>query len=78
MLTYPLDLVRTRMAWSSGLATPSTAALSTLSLPSVAAAQRPPTIRSELVKTFKDGGVSGLYRGMSPTLMGILPYAGLK
>ena len=108
VLTYPLDLVRTRMAWSSGLtvsppvtsssrtssehaaASPAGAfsssaggALSPSSSPSgrfltASASGTPPTIRSELAKTLREGGVVGLYRGMSPTLMGILPYAGLK
>lgn len=36
------------------------------------------TIRSMLVGTVRTEGVVGLYRGIGPTMMGILPYAGLK
>lgn len=35
-------------------------------------------ILQQLGRTFQEGGVAGLYRGMAPTLVGILPYAGLK
>jgi len=106
ILTYPLDLVRTRLAWSSGLATPVLAGGGPSWAPESAASLRPdgrsapgassgvqstsepgamrrspaprPSIGSELAKTFLEGGVTGLYRGVSPTLLGILPYAGLK
>lgn len=44
-------------------------------LPEVA---RRKTIRGMLANTFQREGVRGLYRGIGPTLCGILPYAGLK
>lgn len=37
-----------------------------------------PTIRGVLAGTVRQEGVLGLYRGIGPTLCGILPYAGLK
>ena len=36
------------------------------------------TIRSTLQRTVTEEGVAGLFRGVVPTLLGILPYAGLK
>ncbi|XP_061343993.1 mitochondrial carrier protein CoAc1-like [Gastrolobium bilobum] len=35
-------------------------------------------IKGILTSVYKEGGVRGLYRGVGPTLTGILPYAGLK
>lgn len=86
MLTYPLDLVRTRLAYamaapkilgassgSLGGATVDTAAAVTAAVTTPAAG-----IRSVLLRTFQTEGVIGLYRGVLPTLMGIMPYAGIK
>lgn len=36
------------------------------------------TIRGVLGTTLRTEGVVGLYKGIGPTLFGILPYAGLK
>lgn len=36
------------------------------------------TIRQVLRDTLRSEGVTGLYRGIGPTVIGILPYAGLK
>lgn len=36
------------------------------------------TIRGVLLATVREEGLLGLYRGVGPTLAGILPYAGLK
>ena len=36
------------------------------------------TIRGVLANTLRSEGVLGLYKGIGPTLFGILPYAGLK
>ena len=63
VLTYPLDFVRTRLAYT------------------VEASRRecqPQTIRAILGKTLEGEGLLGLYRGIGPSLYGILPYAGLK
>jgi solute carrier family 25 protein 16 len=75
--TYPLDLARTRLAYATeggvGGSTPA---------PGGARPRRPhlprATIRSTLAATLAADGPAGLYRGMGPTLAGILPYAGLK
>ena len=36
------------------------------------------TIRGVLASTVRSEGIPGLYKGLGPTLFGILPYAGLK
>ncbi|GMH13716.1 hypothetical protein Nepgr_015557 [Nepenthes gracilis] len=72
ILTYPLDLVRTKLAYQVfGSAKSNVKGL----------------INSERVykgifdcfsKTYKEAGFRGLYRGVAPSLYGIFPYAGLK
>lgn len=80
--TYPLDLARTRLAVA--METQAGPALAVGSTAATAAAARPnttwarPTVRSTLAATLAADGVAGLYRGVGPTLAGILPYAGLK
>jgi hypothetical protein len=63
--TYPLDLVRTRLAWATESSLAATGATKH-------------HIRSVISETFRLEGVRGLYHGMAPTMLGILPYAGLK
>lgn len=61
--TYPLDLIRTRMAGrlcSGDLCLPYNTWLETAKF----------TVQNE--------GVGGLYRGVSPTLIGAFPYEGIK
>ena len=101
LITYPLDLVRTRLAFQSESGSPNkaqdavfreTKATSANSSSSLKAAvtQNPKvqqllqlrssssTIRGIISSIFKEEGTLGLYRGIGPTLAGILPYAGLK
>ena len=104
LFTYPLDLVRTRLAYqsesgkgdSSKLAPEATkvsqAALSDRGKSSLGASTSatphrihsilphspPSTIRGVISSTLRQEGFFGLYRGIGPTLAGILPYAGLK
>lgn len=96
MITYPLDLVRTRLAFQSESgkqhSTESAAgnrASSHASASTSASSQRPvlerliprsssSTIRGVIASTVQQEGFLGLYRGIGPTLAGILPYAGLK
>ena len=47
-------------------------------LPQAVTAQQRLNIRSMLATTFHREGVRGLYHGIGPTLVGIVPYAGLK
>ncbi|KAK9800223.1 hypothetical protein WJX73_000291 [Symbiochloris irregularis] len=63
LLTYPLDFARTRLAYEVKDRTSSGQGSS---------------ISSVLVQTVKLEGPQGIYRGIAPTLAGILPYAGLK
>ena len=93
MITYPLDLVRTRLAYQSEsgqrqspdaavrqrAASTSTASNSTASrLQRLLPRSPTSTIRGVVASTLKQEGFLGLYRGIGPTLAGILPYAGLK
>lgn len=85
-MTYPLDLARTRMALrtgpgGAGLAAATASAVSLAApagvRPAAAASATPPhgifgTLRRVVAK---DGPV-GLYRGLYPTLAGVVPYAG--
>ena len=63
ILTYPLDFVRTRLAYT---------------MEANRRECRPQTIRGILRMTLQGEGLLGLYRGIGPSLYGILPYAGLK
>ncbi|KAJ9537279.1 hypothetical protein OSB04_030012 [Centaurea solstitialis] len=74
LCTYPLDLARTKLAYQvvdekSSLGNGSK---------SIIAQPRYNGIRNVLATVYREGGMRGLYRGVGPTLIGILPYAGLK
>jgi len=74
-VTYPLDLVRTRLAYDvEGRAPPAGGAGGGAG--ARAGARR--GIAGVLAATVRSEGLGGLYRGIGPTLLGILPYAGLK
>ncbi|KAG2433676.1 hypothetical protein HXX76_008046 [Chlamydomonas incerta] len=86
LLTYPLDIIRTRLAWATELGAPGPGAA-----PGAAGAAPGGggvggggggggghRIVAMMVHTYTHEGVAGLYRGLAPTLYGILPYAGLK
>ncbi|KAL9683208.1 hypothetical protein QQ045_015025 [Rhodiola kirilowii] len=72
LFTYPLDLVRTKLAYQVvGSTKPSMKGL----------------VYNELfykgildcfAKTYRESGFRGLYRGVAPSLYGIFPYSGLK
>ncbi|XP_026161326.1 mitochondrial coenzyme A transporter SLC25A42-like [Mastacembelus armatus] len=57
MLTYPLDMVRARMA--------------------VTAREMYSNIMHVFVRISQDEGVKTLYRGFTPTILGVIPYAGI-
>ncbi|KAF7046034.1 hypothetical protein CFC21_055089 [Triticum aestivum] len=68
--TYPLDLVRTKMAYQVKDAV-------NLSL-RVPSEQVYKGILDCLKTVYRQNGLKGLYRGMGPSLYGIFPYSGLK
>ncbi|XP_015177391.1 PREDICTED: mitochondrial coenzyme A transporter SLC25A42-like isoform X1 [Polistes dominula] len=55
-LTYPLDLVRARMA--------------------VTLKSEYKTLRQMILRIYKDEGFLAFYRGFTPTMLGVIPYAG--
>ncbi|CAJ1060244.1 LOW QUALITY PROTEIN: mitochondrial coenzyme A transporter SLC25A42 [Xyrichtys novacula] len=57
MLTYPLDMVRARMA--------------------VTAKEMYSNIMHVFVRISQEEGMRTLYRGFSPTILGVIPYAGI-
>ncbi|KNA14578.1 hypothetical protein SOVF_106260 [Spinacia oleracea] len=71
LCTYPLDLARTKLAYQVVDKRP-TFRSSSNSSPSYSGVQ------DVFRRVYKEGGVRSLYRGVGPTLVGILPYAGLK
>ncbi|KAF7830456.1 mitochondrial carrier protein CoAc1 [Senna tora] len=74
LFTYPLDLARTKLAYQ--VADTRGSIENGLKLVHSRPAQN--GIKGVLTSVYKEGGVRGLYRGVGPTLTGILPYAGLK
>ena len=76
LFTYPLDLIRTRLAWrGSEIAAPAT----TRATAQARAASLPtPSMAGALSSLARREGVLGLYKGVGPTLLGVFPYAGLK
>lgn len=71
IVTYPLDLVRTRLSIQ-------TANLAKLSK-SKAAVEKPPGFIELLVKIYKnEGGFLALYRGIWPTTLGVAPYVAIN
>ncbi|XP_074269466.1 mitochondrial carrier protein CoAc2 [Silene latifolia] len=72
LFTYPLDLVRTKLAYQVvGSSKSNVKGL-------VNHEQVYKGILDCFSKTHKEAGLRGLYRGVAPSLYGIFPYAGLK
>lgn len=70
LMTYPLDLVRARLA--SVVHTKEVAAP-----PKLAGSNVPTTILGTIVYVFRnEGGLAGLYRGITPTVLAMIPYGG--
>ncbi|CAA6660953.1 unnamed protein product [Spirodela intermedia] len=69
ILTYPLDLVRTKLAYQSNPAEYENA---------VSTEQVYKGIVDCILKIYRSCGIRGLYRGVGPSLYGIFPYSGLK
>ena len=68
--TYPLDLLRTRLAWRTSAVVASSSGGHHH--------HHRATMASVLAQLARKEGIPGLYKGVSPTLLGIFPYAGLK
>ncbi|XP_022951724.1 mitochondrial carrier protein CoAc1-like [Cucurbita moschata] len=74
LCTYPLDLARTKLAYQIS----DTRMVKSGGFRSYHAQPMYNGIRDVLMRVYSGGGVRALYRGVGPTLTGILPYAGLK
>jgi len=75
LFTYPLDLARTQLAVLRGQKR--TKFQSTIDTAASAMAGRRKGLGYVWSKSIKQGGIGGLYRGITPTLLGILPYSGI-
>ncbi|KAL5559457.1 hypothetical protein UlMin_035668 [Ulmus minor] len=75
LCTYPLDLARTKLAYQVG-DTKGQFNYTTKGFSAQAAAYK--GIKDVLLSVYREAGMRGLYRGVGPTLVGMLPYAGLK
>lgn len=74
LCTYPLDLARTRLAYQVvDKALVENSARCHHTQPAAYTG-----IKQVFQSVYREGGVRALYRGVGPTLVGILPYAGLK
>ncbi|KAG9456556.1 hypothetical protein H6P81_001064 [Aristolochia fimbriata] len=72
LFTYPLDLVRTKLAYQ---------VVDQPSVKTIRQSHAGPVYRGIVdcvSKIYKHSGVRGLYQGAAPSLYGIFPYAGLK
>ncbi|XP_058068903.1 mitochondrial carrier protein CoAc1 [Magnolia sinica] len=74
LCTYPLDLARTKLAYQ--VRGPSGSFGHGMNSFQIQPAYH--GIKDVFKSVYMEGGVRGLYRGVGPTLIGILPYAGLK
>ncbi|KAJ9538640.1 hypothetical protein OSB04_031373 [Centaurea solstitialis] len=72
LFTYPLDLVRTKLAYQV-VDTPKLNGKGVMTSNHVYKG-----IRDCFSKTYREAGIRGLYRGVAPSLFGIFPYSGLK
>uniref|UniRef100_A0A2N9FV97 Mitochondrial carrier protein n=1 Tax=Fagus sylvatica TaxID=28930 RepID=A0A2N9FV97_FAGSY len=72
LFTYPLDLVRTKLAYQ----VVGSAKLNAQMV--IKNEQLYKGIVDCFSKTYREAGIRGLYRGVAPSLYGIFPYAGLK
>lgn len=86
VMTYPLDITRTRLSvQSSSLVTirhPPTTTSPATTNPQPRTRTVPPKLPGmfpTIVKIYRvEGGIPALYRGLLPTVMGVAPYVGLN
>ncbi|GER25162.1 mitochondrial substrate carrier family protein [Striga asiatica] len=83
--TYPLDLVRTKLAYQARKLSNDFNSTVQIVGSSKVSVQRQSSrdlvykgIRHCFSSIYKEAGLRGLYRGVAPSLYGIFPYAGLK
>ncbi|XP_057957845.1 mitochondrial carrier protein CoAc1 isoform X11 [Malania oleifera] len=74
LCTYPLDLARAKLAYQIV----DTRGSFKNRMGNFQAQSAYNGINDVIKNVYKEGGVRALYRGVGPTLIGILPYAGLK
>ncbi|KAJ0251399.1 Mitochondrial carrier protein CoAc2 [Hirschfeldia incana] len=75
LFTYPLDLVRTKLAYQVvGSAKSQSKAVAAIPLEQIVYRG----ITDCFSRTYRESGFRGLYRGVAPSMYGIFPYAGLK
>ena len=85
-LTYPLEIIRVRLAFETKKDSRSSLARICRQIYHEQAPSRPPTGTSGPVAVATDvveaattrSGLSNFYRGFSPTLLGMIPYAGMS
>lgn len=69
LVTYPLDLIRARI-------TIQTASLNKLNRGKLV---KPPTVFGTLKEVYRnEGGITGLYKGLVPTTLGVAPYVAIN
>lgn len=75
-MTYPLDLVRARLAYNVVMTSSSVSANGGSGVAALQLSR--PTIAHTLVSVFRnEGGLAGLYKGLTPTLLAMVPYSGM-
>ncbi|KAI3960549.1 hypothetical protein MKW92_007752 [Papaver armeniacum] len=74
LFTYPLDLARTKLAYQ----VTSPKEIIGHGLRSIHSQPDYCGLKDVFKSVYREGGMRALYRGVGPTLVGILPYAGLK
>lgn len=74
LFTYPLDLVRTKLAYQVVGSAKSQAKGVAIPLEQIVYKG----ITDCFSRTYRESGFRGLYRGVAPSMYGIFPYAGLK
>ncbi|CAN6987583.1 unnamed protein product [Brassica rapa subsp. trilocularis] len=74
LFTYPLDLVRTKLAYQVVGSAKAQAKAVTIPLEQIVYRG----ITDCFSRTYRESGFRGLYRGVAPSMYGIFPYAGLK
>lgn len=77
LMTYPMDLVRTRLSIQT--ANLLKAKQATVASINPLNTESPPGFITLLVRIFKsEGGIVGLYRGLWPTTLGVAPYVAIN